>query len=81
MTNAGTKLFLELFKVLSDTQRQIIMLMYGHGRWGDMTQKEVADLLGLSEQVVSAKVTSAILKMRIRAKQLGINLDDYIPGD
>jgi DNA-directed RNA polymerase specialized sigma subunit len=81
MSNAGTKLFVELFKVLGDTQRQIIMLMYGHGKWGDLTQKEVADLLGLSEQAVSAKVTSALLKMRIRAKQLGVNLNDYIPGD
>jgi DNA-directed RNA polymerase specialized sigma subunit len=77
----GTELFIEMFKVLGDTQRQIIMLMYGRGKWGDLTQGEVANALGITEQEVSAKLSSALLKMRVRAKQLGVNLNDYIPGD
>lgn len=78
MTGSNSQL-VELSKILNDTERQILILRYGRAWSCGFTQQQTGEILGLSPQEVSAKETSALLKMRVRAKQLGIDPSDYLP--
>lgn len=64
---------------LNDIEKQIILLRYGTARSCGHTQKQVGEMLGISPEVVSQKETSALIKMRMEARKLGINFDDHLP--
>ena len=51
---------------LSDREREIIELRYGNNRGNEkeMTQKEVADLLGISQSYISRLEKKIMLRLR-----------------
>lgn len=65
-TEAEISLLREAMKKLSDREREIIELRYGYNRKNDkeMTQKEVADLLGISQSYISRLEKKIMLRLR-----------------
>ncbi|MBQ6812768.1 MAG: RNA polymerase sporulation sigma factor SigE [Agathobacter sp.] len=65
-TEAEIGLLREAMKKLSDREREIIELRYGYNRKNDkeMTQKEVADLLGISQSYISRLEKKIMLRLR-----------------
>ena len=49
---------------LSDREREIISLRYGFGLERELTQKEVADILGISQSYISRLEKKIISKLR-----------------
>ncbi|MBO7217556.1 MAG: sigma-70 family RNA polymerase sigma factor, partial [Clostridia bacterium] len=50
--------------VLDDREKQIVKLRYGLGSEEELTQKQVADILGISRSYVSRIEKSALAKLR-----------------
>ena len=65
-TEAELGLLRKAMKKLSDREREIIELRYGYNRKNDkeMTQKEVADLLGISQSYISRLEKKIMLRLR-----------------
>ena len=54
--------------VLSERERTIIILRYGLGKWRARTQREVAELLGISRSYVSRIEKAALEKIKDNLK-------------
>ncbi len=54
--------------LLSERERTVIILRYGLGRWRPRTQREVADLLGISRSYVSRIEKAALEKIKDKLK-------------
>ena len=54
--------------VLTERERTVIILRYGLGRWRPRTQREVADLLGISRSYVSRIEKAALEKIKEKLK-------------
>ncbi len=65
-TEAEIGLLRQAMKKLSDREREIIELRYGYNRKNEkeMTQKEVADLLGISQSYISRLEKKIMLRLR-----------------
>lgn len=65
-TQAEIGLLRKAMEKLSDREREIIELRYGYNRKNDkeMTQKEVADLLGISQSYISRLEKKIMLRLR-----------------
>ena len=65
-TEAELGLLRKAMKKLTDREREIIELRYGYNRKTDkeMTQKEVADLLGISQSYISRLEKKIMLRLR-----------------
>lgn len=65
-TEAEIGLLRKAMEKLSDREREIIELRYGYNRKNDkeMTQKEVADLLGISQSYISRLEKKIMLRLR-----------------
>ena len=55
---------LEALKKLSDRERKIMFLRFGLGGGDEMTQKDVADLLGISQSYISRLEKKIILRLK-----------------
>ncbi len=54
--------------LLTERERTVIILRYGLGRWRPRTQREVADLLGISRSYVSRIEKAALEKIKDKLK-------------
>ena len=65
-TEAEIALLREAMQKLSDREREIIELRFGYNRKNDreLTQKEVADLLGISQSYISRLEKKIMLRLR-----------------
>ena len=65
-TEAEIGMLRKAMEKLSDREREIIELRYGYNRKNDkeMTQKEVADLLGISQSYISRLEKKIMLRLR-----------------
>ena len=65
-TEAEIGMLRKAMEKLSDREREIIELRYGYNRQNDkeMTQKEVADLLGISQSYISRLEKKIMLRLR-----------------
>ncbi len=65
-TEAEIRVLQKAMEKLSDREREIIELRYGYNRKNDkeMTQKEVADLLGISQSYISRLEKKIMLRLR-----------------
>ena len=65
-TEAELNLLRQAMEKLNDREREIIELRYGYNRKNDkeMTQKEVADLLGISQSYISRLEKKIMLRLR-----------------
>ena len=61
---ADRQLLREALELLSDREREIIALRFGLGGRRELTQKEVADLLGISQSYISRLEKRIILRLR-----------------
>lgn len=77
--NKSSSDLVQMTLVLNDLEREIILLRNGFGRSAELTQKQVGEILGIPAEVVSQKEASAYLKMRVRAKELGVEPSDHLP--
>ena len=66
-----TRLMAEILEELSDKERLVVALYY----YEELTQKEIAEVLGVSEGRVSQLHSQALLKLRVKL----INSDLYEP--
>ena len=62
--DADRQLLSAALRQLSDRERQIISLRFGLGGVREMTQKEVADLLGISQSYISRLEKKIIAKLK-----------------
>ena len=62
--NAEKEQLKEALKKLSDRERKIMFLRFGLGGGEEMTQKDVADLLGISQSYISRLEKKIILRLR-----------------
>ena len=65
-TEAEIGMLRKAMEILSEREREIIELRYGYNRKNDkeMTQKEVADLLGISQSYISRLEKKIMLRLR-----------------
>ena len=63
-SNAEKEQLKEALKKLSDRERKIMSLRFGLGGGEEMTQKDVADLLGISQSYISRLEKKIILRLR-----------------
>ena len=65
-TEAEIRVLQKAMEKLSDREREIIELRYGYNRGNEkeMTQKEVADLLGISQSYISRLEKKIMLRLR-----------------
>lgn len=63
-TNAEKEQLKEALKKLSDRERKIMALRFGLGGGEEMTQKDVADLLGISQSYISRLEKKIILRLK-----------------
>lgn len=61
---AERELLKEALKKLSERERKIMFLRFGLGGGEEMTQKDVADLLGISQSYISRLEKKIILRLR-----------------
>jgi RNA polymerase sporulation-specific sigma factor len=62
--NAEKQQLTEALKKLSDRERKIMFLRFGLGGGDEMTQKDVADLLGISQSYISRLEKKIILRLK-----------------
>ena len=62
--NAEKEQLKEALKKLSDRERKIMFLRFGLGGGEEMTQKDVADLLGISQSYISRLEKKIILRLK-----------------
>ena len=62
--NAEKQQLREALKKLSDRERKIMCLRFGLGGGDEMTQKDVADLLGISQSYISRLEKKIILRLK-----------------
>ena len=62
--NAEKQQLKEALKKLSDRERKIMFLRFGLGGGDEMTQKDVADLLGISQSYISRLEKKIILRLK-----------------
>ena len=58
------KIFYEALKELNEREKEILILRYGLSNNDELTQKEVADLLGISQSYISRLEKKIIKKLR-----------------
>jgi RNA polymerase sporulation-specific sigma factor len=58
------KLLLDAIDKLSQREREIIVMRFGLGGIEERTQKEVADLMGISQSYISRLEKRIILRLR-----------------
>ena len=63
-TNAEKEQLKEALKKLTDRERKIMFLRFGLGGGEEMTQKDVADLLGISQSYISRLEKKIILRLK-----------------
>ncbi|MBE5740456.1 MAG: RNA polymerase sporulation sigma factor SigE [Clostridiales bacterium] len=63
-SNAEKEQLKEALKKLSDRERKIMALRFGLGGGEEMTQKDVADLLGISQSYISRLEKKIILRLK-----------------
>lgn len=63
-SNAEKEQLKEALKKLSDRERKIMFLRFGLGGGEEMTQKDVADLLGISQSYISRLEKKIILRLK-----------------
>ena len=63
-SNAEKEQLKEALKKLSERERKIMFLRFGLGGGEEMTQKDVADLLGISQSYISRLEKKIILRLR-----------------
>ena len=63
-TNAEKEQLKEALKKLTDRDRKIMFLRFGLGGGEEMTQKDVADLLGISQSYISRLEKKIILRLK-----------------
>jgi len=63
-SNAEKEQLKEALKKLSDRERKIMYLRFGLGGGEEMTQKDVADLLGISQSYISRLEKKIILRLK-----------------
>ena len=63
-SNAEKEQLKEALKKLTDRERKIMFLRFGLGGGEDMTQKDVADLLGISQSYISRLEKKIILRLK-----------------
>ena len=63
-SNAEKEQLKEALKKLSDRERKIMFLRFGLGGQEEMTQKDVADLLGISQSYISRLEKKIILRLK-----------------
>jgi RNA polymerase sporulation-specific sigma factor len=63
-SNAEKEQLKEALKKLSDRERKIMFLRFGLGGNEEMTQKDVADLLGISQSYISRLEKKIILRLK-----------------
>ena len=62
--NAEMEQLKEALKKLSERERKIMFLRFGLGGGEEMTQKDVADLLGISQSYISRLEKKIILRLK-----------------
>ena len=63
-SNAEKEQLKEALKKLTDRERKIMFLRFGLGGGEEMTQKDVADLLGISQSYISRLEKKIILRLK-----------------
>ena len=63
-TNAEKEQLKEAMKKLTDRERKIMSLRFGLGGGEEMTQKDVADLMGISQSYISRLEKKIILRLK-----------------
>ena len=58
------KLYEGLFRVLDDREREVVIVRYGLGGCRELTQREIAEKLGISRSYVSRIEKNALKKLR-----------------
>ena len=58
------KIFYEALKELNEREKEILILRYGLSNNDELTQKDVADLLGISQSYISRLEKKIIKKMK-----------------
>ena len=58
------KIFYEALKELNEREKEILILRYGLSNNDELTQKDVADLLGISQSYISRLEKMSIKKLR-----------------
>jgi RNA polymerase sporulation-specific sigma factor len=61
---AERELLKEALKKLTDRERRILFLRFGLGGGEEMTQKDVADMLGISQSYISRLEKKIILRLK-----------------
>ena len=69
-SNAEKEQLKEALKKLSDRERKIMFLRFGLGGGEEMTQKDVADLLGISQSYISRLEKKIILRLKKEISKL-----------
>ena len=62
--NAEKEQLKEALKKLSERERKIMFLRFGLGGSEEMTQKDVADMLGISQSYISRLEKKIILRLK-----------------
>lgn len=57
-------MFYEAFKDLSKREKEILMLRYGLMNYDELTQKDVAKMMGISQSYISRLEKKIIKKLR-----------------
>ena len=64
MKSDQKKIFYEALKELNEREKEILILRYGLSNNDELTQKDVADLLGISQSYISRLEKKIIKKLR-----------------
>ena len=70
-SNAEKEQLKEALKKLTDRERKIMFLRFGLGGGEEMTQKDVADLLGISQSYISRLEKKIILRLKKEITKMG----------
>ena len=67
-------------ETLPERERNIVRMRYGLGGGGEHTQKEVADMMGISQSYISRLEKRIIGKLRTKSKRCLIGLQSRLAG-